>query len=142
MFPDSVLDADLIRAYRETHYRVHGVEPFTLRVDEHSAALAAAHKRFRTDCSAFITACKAFSEEADAASKARGHSELGLELGRRSLAYLEGVGQHPSKQGPGEASYLVFGLELEAAKTLGRALRWNAIVWSDADAVPRLILLR
>jgi hypothetical protein len=33
-------------------------------------------------------------------------------------------------------------LKLEAAKTLGRALRQNAIVWSDADAVPRLILLR
>ncbi len=66
----------------------------------------------------------------------------GLELGRRSLAYIEGIGQHPSKQWPGEASYLVFGLELEAAKTLGRALRQNAIVWSDADAVPRLILLR
>ena len=44
--------------------------------------------------------------------------------------------------GPGEPSYLVFGLKLEAAKTLGRALRQNAIVWSDVDAVPRLILLR
>lgn len=141
MFLDSVVDAGLVQAYRETHYQVHGAEPFTLRVDEPSAALAAAHKHFRTDCSAFITACNPFSEDVGAASNAQLHADLGLELARRSLAYVEGIGQHPSNQWSGEASYLVFGLKLEAAKTLGRALRQNAIVRSDADAVPRLILL-
>ena len=142
MFPDSVIDAGLIQAFRETHYQVHGAEPFTLRVDEPSAALAAAHKRLPSDCSAFITACNPFSEGVGAASNAQLHADLGLELARRSLAYIEGIGQHPSNRWPGEASYLVFGLKLEAAKTLGRTLRQNAIVWSDADAVPRLILLR
>jgi len=57
LFPDSVIDARLIQAFRETHYQIHGAEPL-------------------------------------------------------------------------------------AAKALGRTLRQNAIVWSDADAVPRLILLR
>jgi hypothetical protein len=142
LFPDSVIDAGLIQAFREIHYQVHGAEPFTLRMDEHSAALAAAHKRFRSDCCAFITACNPFSEGVDAASNAQLHADLGLELARRSLAHIEGIGQHPSNQWPGDASYLVFGLKLEAAKTLGRALKQNAIVWSDADAVPRLILLR
>ncbi len=142
MFSDSVVDAGLIQAFRETHYQVHGAVPFTLRVDESSTALAAAHKRFRTDCSAYITACNPFSEDVGAASNAQRHADLGLELARRSLAYVEGIGQHPSNQWPGEASYLVFGLKLEAAKTLGRGLKQNAIVWSDADAVPRLILLR
>lgn len=142
MFPDSVIDAGLIQAFRETHYQVHGAEPFTLRVDEPSTALAAAHKHFRADCSTYITACNPFSEDVGAASNAERHADLGLELNRRSLAYIEGIGQHPSNQWPGEASYLVFGLKLEAAKTLGRALKQNAIIWSDADAVPRLILLR
>ncbi|MCZ2109528.1 MAG: DUF3293 domain-containing protein [Dehalococcoidia bacterium] len=142
MFQDSVIDAGLIQAYRETHYRVHGAEPFTLRVDEPSAALAAAHRRFRTDCSAFITACNPFGEDVGAASNAQRHADLGLELARRSLAHIEGIGQHPSNQWAGEASYLVFGLTLQAAKTPGRGLKQNAIVWNDADAVPRLILLR
>ena len=142
LFPDSVIDAGLIQAFRETHYQVHGAEPFTLRVDEPSTALAAAHKRFRTDCSAYITACNPFSEDVGAASNAQRHADLGLELARRSLAYVEGISQHPSNQWPGESSYLIFGLKLEAAKTLGRALKQNAIVWSYADAVPRLILLR
>ena len=142
LVPDSVVDAGLVQAFRETHYQVHGAEPFTLRVDEPSAALAAAHRRFRTDCSAFITACNPFSEDVGAESNGRRHADLGLELARRSLTHVEGIGQHPSNGWPGEPSYLVFGLKLEAAKTLGRALEQNAIVWSDADAVPRLILLR
>lgn len=128
LFPDSVIDAGLIQAFRETHYQVHGAEPFTLRVDEPSAALAAAHKRFRTDCSAFITGGNPLSEDVGAESNGQRHADLGLELARRSLAHVEGIGQHPSNGWPEEPSYLVFGLTLEAAKTLGRALRQNAIV--------------
>ncbi|MFO1396955.1 MAG: DUF3293 domain-containing protein [Burkholderiales bacterium] len=142
MFPDSDIDAGLVQAYRETHYRVLGTEPFTLRVDEHSAALAAAHERFRSDCSAFVTACNPFSENVGAATNARRHADLGLELARRRLAHIEGIGQDPSHRWPGEPSYLVFGLKLDAARTLGRELGQNAIVWSGDDAVPRLILLR
>ncbi len=141
MFPHSSIDAGLIQAFHQPHYRVHGAEPFTLRVDEHSAALAASHKRVRTGCSAYVTACNPFSEYVGAASNAKRHADLALELNSRGLVPIEGIGQHPSNQWPGEASYLVFGLKRETAQTLGRALRQIAIVWSDADAVPRLILL-
>jgi len=34
------------------------------------------------------------------------------------------------------------GLSLEASKSLGARFEQNAIVWSGADAVPQLILLR
>jgi len=36
----------------------------------------------------------------------------------------------------------VYGLTLEAAKTLGSRLEQNAFVCNGADAVPQLILLR
>ncbi len=52
------------------------------------------------------------------------------------------IGQHPSNSWAGEESFLVFGVSLEAAKALGRRFEQNAIVWSAADAVPQLILLR
>ena len=139
---ETVVDAGTVQAFRETEYRAHGDEPFTLRVDEMSPTLAAAHKRHRVDCSAYITACNPFSQILDHQANAERHAALGRELGRRSLASIEGVGQHPSNQWPGEASYLVFGLTLEAAKTLGTRLEQNAIVWSGTDGVPQLILLR
>ncbi|WP_310387414.1 DUF3293 domain-containing protein [Roseateles sp.] len=68
--------------------------------------------------------------------------DLAAELRTRSLASVEGIGQHPSNQHPGEVSYLIFGLTLEAAKTLGTKWEQNAIIWSGADAMPQLITLR
>ena len=139
---ESIIDAAMVQAYRETEYRVHGDGPFTLQIGEASAALAAAHKRHRVDCSAYITALNPFSRALDVAANAERHAALGRELDQRSLSSIEGVGQHPSNPWPGEASYLVFGLTLEAAKTLGTRREQNAIVWAGADAVPQLILLR
>ena len=142
LFFESIIDAGTVQAYLETEYRAHGDEPFTLRVGETCPALAAAHKRHRVDYSAYITACNPFSQILDDEANAERHADLGHELGQRSLASIEGIGQHPSNQWCGEASYLIFGLTLEAAKTLGTRLEQNAIIWTGADAVPQLILLR
>ncbi len=139
---ESIIDAGTVQAFRETEYRAHGDEPFSLTVGEVCPALAAAHKRHRVDCSAYVTACNPFSQIFDDEVNAERHAALRRELGQRSLASIEGLGQHPSNQWPGEASYLIFGLTLEAAKTLGTRLEQNAIVWAGADAVPQLILLR
>lgn len=137
-----MIDDHTIQAFRETEYRAYTDEPFTLRIGEVCDPLAAAHKRHRVDSSAFITACNPFSQILDEDSNARLHVAFGLALNKRSLASIEGVGQHPSNQWPGEPSYLIFGLTLETAKTLGTSLNQNAIVWTGADAVPQLILLR
>jgi len=98
LLPVSAVDAGLIQAFRETHYHVNGAEPFTLRVDEPNAALVAAHRQFHADCSAFITACNPLSEDVGTTSNAELHAELGLELDRRGLRHIEGIGQHPSNQ--------------------------------------------
>ena len=119
-----------------------GGAPFTLRIGEPSDALACAHKAHHADCSAFITACNPWSQAVDETSNAQLHVALLRELAQRSRATIEGIGQHPSNQWPGEVSCLVFGLTLEAAKTLGNRLAQNAIVWSGSDAVPQLIVLR
>ena len=138
----SIIDAVTVQAYQETEYRAHGDEPFTLIVGETCPPLAAAHKRHRVDCSAYITACNPFSKIVDDKVNAERHAALGRDLDQRSLTSIKGIGQHPSNRWPGEASYLIFGLTLEAAKTLGTRLEQNAIVWAGADAVPQLILLQ
>ena len=138
----SAIDPPTLQAYLETDYRVHGEPGFTLRVGRASAELLAAHKRRRTDCSAFLTACNPFSQPLDAAANAARQAALAKELSGRSLAFLPGVGQHPSNGWQGEDCFLVFGLTLEAAKALGMRLEQNGLVWSGADAVPQLILLR
>lgn len=132
----------MLQAYLETEYRVHEVSGFTLRVGQPSAELRAAHDRHTTNCSAFLTACNPFSAPCDAEANSRRQAALATELTRRSLVFSPGVGQHPSNGWPGEESFLVFGLTLEAAKTLAKRFEQNAFVWCGADAVPELILLR
>jgi len=63
-------------------------------------------------------------------------------LRHNEVTFLEGIGQHPANDWDGEASFLVFGLSLNDATTLCTQFEQNAFVWSGADAVPRLILLR
>ena len=67
---------------------------------------------------------------------------LATALEQRGLAFVSGIGQHPSNTWEGEASFIVYGLALADAKALGVHLQQNAIVWSAADGVPQLILLR
>lgn len=139
---DSSLDPDTLRAYRATEYRVHSEPEFVLRIGEASPELARAHGRHSTDCSAFITACNPFSRLQPAAVNAARQRQLADELTQRGYAYLPGVGQHPFNGWPGEDSFLVFGLNLDAARALAARFQQNALVWSGPDAIPELILLR
>ena len=85
MFSESIIDVASLQAYRDTEYRVHAKEPFTLRIGRVSAALVAAHKRCRTDCSAFIMASNSFGQALDDATNDKRHADLGRELDLRSL---------------------------------------------------------
>jgi hypothetical protein len=141
LFSDSTLPPGLIQAYRETHYKVPGLE-LALVIDQPNPALELAHHRHRADCSAFITACNPYSAELTPGENERRQRHLAEELRSRSLSFADGVGQHPSNGWAGEPSFLVFGLTLEAAKSLCTRLEQNGFVWSGADAVPKLILLK
>ena len=138
----SAIAPAVLRGYQETDYRVLGSECFVLRIGDASAALLAAHQRHQVACSAFLTACNPFSQPTAAEVNAARQSDLVAQLERLGLVYMEGVGQHPSNGWPGERSVLVLGLEIQPAKVLAAHFQQNAFVWSGADAVPQLILLR
>lgn len=142
MHDESTLPADLIQAYLETEYRVDGRPELTLRIEQHNVALAQAHQDCGVSCSAYITAWNPHSESLDDAENDRRQAVLARELQSRNLAFLAGIGQHPNNQWPGEASYLIFGLDLAAARALAGKLGQNGFVWCGSDAEPQLILLR
>ena len=143
--PDYAMNAEcnksLIRAYQETEYRVTQGHSLVLRIDTPSPDLASLYQAKGVSCAAFITACNPFSNLLSNEENAKRQASLSAELKRRSLCFFAGVGQHPSGNWPGEPSFLVLGLALEAAKSLGKAHEQNAVVWCGADAVPKLVLL-
>ena len=142
MFPDSVIDQRSIQAYLETDYHVHSDAPVTLNIGVANPTLAALHKAHRIESSAFVTACNPFSQAFDESANSQRQTALALELQKRSLTYIEGIGQHPTNEWLGEPSFLVLGLSREAAKALGNRHEQNAIVWCGLDTVPELVLLR
>ncbi|MFC7410236.1 DUF3293 domain-containing protein [Hydrogenophaga atypica] len=142
MLSDSVIDPATSRAYLETHYRVHGEPPFALRIGQVSHSLLSLYMHYDVDCAAFLTGCNPFSRKLTEIENQERQKSLAEELTRRSLIFLEGIGQHPSNNWPGEESFLVLGLEHQAAKTLGQRFEQNAIVCCGADGVPQLALLR
>lgn len=138
----SLVSSALITAYRETEYRVMADRPFVLRIDEPCPELLDLYKASNVSCAAFITAYNPYSRSVSESENTERQAALAKELCRRSLTLLEGVGEHPTGDWPGEASYLVLGLSLEAAKSLGQRYEQNAIVWCGADGVPQLVLLK
>jgi hypothetical protein len=138
----TALPLTLVQGYLKTHFKVLPPEGFTLVADRHSPELARLHREYGVDCSAFVTACNPFSDQLIPELNAERQSSLAEELRREGFATLDGLGQHPSNGWPGEPSFLVLGLPLEASRLLGIRLGQNAIIWSGGDAVPKLILLR
>jgi hypothetical protein len=138
----SEISPQTIKAYLETEYCVFGDSPFVLKVGMASESLAKLYERFKVNCGAFVTACNPFSIDVGEAANIARLVELAKELSLRNLAFIDGVGKHPSGEWIAEPSYLVLGLTLEAARTLGKKYDQNALIWCGSDAIPELVLLR
>lgn len=137
----TVIDTQVLRAYRETDYVVSSEPPVTLRIGNHNADLQRLHSRLGVTQSAFLTACNPFSRDVGAEENARRQVALEARLEAAGWRWLDGIGQHP-EGGWAEASFLVLGISREQARALGTAFEQNAIVWTGPDAMPELVLLR
>lgn len=142
MTDTTLIDGPTCQAYRETEYRVAHDPEFVVRIDHTSVELAALYRAHRVQCAAYLTAANPLSEQISDEVNAQRNGQLASELRGRGLVVVEGIGQHPTGDWPGEPSFLVLGLEREAAKSLGREYEQNAIVWCGDDACARLVLLR
>lgn len=139
---ESILDQDLISAYKVTNFHVKAEPAFTLNVGKVSEELKTLFKQNDFSNAAFITACNPYSRSlSDLENQAR-NDQLEKVLNLHSLKFMNGFGQDPLGQWSGEDSFLVLGISLETSKKLGAQFEQNAIVWSDKDAMPKLILLR
>jgi hypothetical protein len=78
----------------------------------------------------------------DDAVNAQRMQALRAELSGRRLAFEEGASRHPNNGWPPEPGVLVYGLELQAARTLGQRFEQNFLLWCGSDGVPGLMVLR
>ena len=132
------MGASWVEAYRATDYRVTEERAFTLKVDEPSPELARLYEERGVNSAAFITACNPGSRMVGDAENRQRMERLAADVAAVGLTALRGVGEDPAGEWPGEPSFLVPGISLEQAQTLGRKYGQNVIIWCGPDAVPRL----
>lgn len=141
----TLLPESLVASYLATDYHVHPAEHqpgFTLRIGTPASELKLLMKRHSVGSAAFITACNPLGVALSQEGNSERQRALQHALVHRSLPHFSGVGQGTSGDWPGEDSFLVLGLDLVAAQRLANDVEQNAFVWADAQAVPKLILLR
>lgn len=141
MTTHAVIDSALLNAYMETEFRILLEPMIVLNVERHQPELVALHAHHGVSCSAFVTACNPYSQPYSAQVNAERQVMLARELSVLGLRFLPALGIHPSGQWPGEASFMVLGMDLGQAKALGQRLEQNAIVWTGVDGIPALVLL-
>lgn len=132
---------ELQSAYLESEYRLAGNQ-IVMQIGAPNQALSDLLSQYRVSCAAFVTADNPYSRPASHQENQASLARLTEELDRRRLRWLPGVGAHPRGQWEPEQSVLVLGLGRDGAAELGRRYGQNAVVWTDEDAVPRLLLLR
>jgi hypothetical protein len=136
---NSAISKELWQAFLETDFKVFSENPFTLKVGQYSDELNSIIKKSKCSSAAFITAYNPYSKQLSDAENVARQEQLKIEIAKRGLTAIEGIGQHPSNQWPGEPSLLILGLNKEAASTLARQLEQNAFVWCDETSILQLV---
>lgn len=143
MLVSTAIADDLVDSYHRAIYRIDsGSESIALRINQFSRSLSNLLIELNCPCAAIISAYNPYSQQLSYDENETAHQSLHESLIRRSYPILECVNLDPSGHWPVEKSFFVAGLDFDTAKFIGQQYSQNAIVWTDEDAVPRLVLLR
>lgn len=127
-------------AYRATDYTVSGPVPFTLRIDEGSAACDALLAAHGAEGAAFLTAWNPFSQPRPDAENRLAQARLEADLGLVSVAIVPGVGKGWTGDWPPEPSLFAVGITESDATRLAQSHRQNAYVWIARGQPARLVV--
>lgn len=148
--PNLVLLDEKMRQYREAIYEIDwlamGVDDVRqtrqLYPDKCNEVLGEIFNMTGCLTTAFVTAHNPFGRRLSDEENAARHLLLVAELDRMGFRSMGGRGSDPTGNWPSEESLLIIGLSREAAIRLGNQFDQDAILFSDDDFVPRLVVLR
>ncbi len=110
-----------------------GAEAIDIRIGADVPALDRLLRFTGSDCWAFITAENPLSAELTEEENRQRQAELESLLTTRGLTFFPGTGTGEGDQADAwsESSFLVLGIALEEALSLGRQFRQCAVVWGE-----------
>ncbi|MSR47774.1 MAG: DUF3293 domain-containing protein [Planctomycetes bacterium] len=134
-------DAALLAAYRTTRFVVDipGKSALTLRIGRQSARADALLRTWMASRWAFITAWNPGSRSLSAQANARRHRMLRCHVLALGRTFFTGRGIGADANWTPEESLWIVGLDLRAAKELGRRFGQNCIVVGARGRAARLV---
>jgi hypothetical protein len=135
------MDDKLRAAFRATLYRFDspGGE-LLLRVDAPNAALARFLSDNHADSMAVLTAFNPQAQQQDIAANCASQDLLRRDLAAVGYSLVTGRHEDPAGRWPVEESFLVLGINLQAARSFAARYGQLAFLWTDASAAtPRLV---
>lgn len=143
----SQLPAPLQAAYRSALYQIDsqtktGVVAQTLRVGQRNDWLAQQLSQLPVPAACYLTSCNPRGQVLSAAQNTSRMRVLRQALRLEDWQYLNGCGQDPAGQWPGEDSVLIWAMDVDTAVQWAEQCEQNAVLWIGADAIPQLLWLR
>mgnify|MGYP005621119615 FL=1 len=136
------ISQDLLDAYQSANYHVYADPPFILKIGILSKELRKILSDLNVNFAAFITAFNPYSQELQLRENTLRNNTLEGKIQSLDLYYLKGDGRCQNNSGVGEESFLIFGLSKKQSINLGKESQQNAIVVSDKNAIPSILLLK
>jgi len=131
-----------IQSYNNANYHIYDRPPFVINIGVESTGLNKLYEKYSVTESAVLTGYNPMGHETRDDDNKQNNFQLEAILGKQMLPFILAEGICPDNKWPGEKSFLVLGITLDAAKKLGNTFKQNAIVWSDQSTIPQLILLK
>lgn len=138
----SAISPTLVDAYLTAEYQVHSTPAFVLKIGCYSPELKSLYDATHENSAAFITAFNPASQALTLAENLARNEQLEQQIAAMHYDYVHGTGKCADDAGSGELSFLVLGIDQEAATALGYKFGQNAIVWCAHNALPQLLLLK
>lgn len=132
-------DADVLAAYRATRWTVDvGAGPLTVRTGEPVPPGALPLP------AAVVTACNPASEPRAPGENAAANEALAGRIRAAGLSFHPALahGTGPDAGAWDEPGFLVPGIEIDDAVSLGAAFGQNAVLWIDGTGIPLLVSSR
>jgi hypothetical protein len=124
--------------YQNAKYEVLISPPIAFRIGEMSQGLEGLFVNQAFETAALITACNPKGINQGHHENQRAMEDLKVSLNEMKLPFHPGLGSD-SKGAWKEESYLILGIALDQAETLGRQFQQNAFVWIETGHAPRLV---
>ncbi|NDU86858.1 MAG: DUF3293 domain-containing protein [Ferrovum sp.] len=140
----SSISNELLTIYQGSDYRVidEGGGEFVMHIDVPCPELKALMVRQEAATALFISAWNPASVLRSDADNQAAQYQLEAQLKAQGNQVFYGIGEDPQGDCPGEPCLLALNWSRSDALALARHYGQNAILWMEADGVPRLLLSR